>query len=61
MPTSVTQPDELVAFPWNLEANTARKLIASGAIKAKKIGRKWFALRSEVLKLMSTETTGGAK
>ncbi len=44
--------DELVAFPFGLEANAARGLIKSGELPARKIGRRWYAKRSDVLRLI---------
>lgn len=44
--------DELIPFPFNLEANAARSLIKSGELRARKIGRKWYAKRSDVLGLI---------
>lgn len=44
--------DDLVAFPWGLERNAARHLIATGELRARKIGRKWYARRSDVLRLI---------
>ena len=45
-------PDELVPFPFGLEAAAATKLVKSGVLKAAKIGRKLFARRSDLLALV---------
>ena len=44
--------DDLVPFPFGLEANAARALIKSGELKARKIGRRWYAKRSSVIALI---------
>jgi hypothetical protein len=44
--------DDLVAFPFGLEENAARGLIKSGELKARKLGRRWYAKRSDVLGLI---------
>jgi hypothetical protein len=44
--------DHLVSFPFKLEANAAKKLVASGTLKAVKIGRRWYARNSDVLALV---------
>jgi hypothetical protein len=44
--------DDLVAFPFGLETNAARGLIKSGELRARKIGRRWYAKRSDVLALI---------
>ena len=44
--------DELVVFPFGLEANAARKLMASGELPTRKLGRKFYARRSRVLALV---------
>jgi hypothetical protein len=44
--------DDLIPFPFNLEANAARTLIRSGELRARKIGRRWYAKRSDVLALI---------
>ena len=51
--TGVQPADELVKFPWGLERNAARALIASGELRARKIGRCWYARRSDVLALIT--------
>lgn len=52
---SVAAPvDGLVAFPFDLEANAARSLIKSGELRARKIGRKFYAKRSDVLALIDS-------
>ncbi len=43
---------DLVAFPFGLEANAARRLIASGELPARKVGRRWMALTSDVAALV---------
>ena len=45
-------PDELVPFPFGLEANAARSLVASGELVARKLGRKLYARRSAILALV---------
>lgn len=46
-------PDELLAFPFgNLERNAARALIRDGHLPVAKIGRKFYARRSDVLALV---------
>jgi hypothetical protein len=44
--------DDLVEFPFSLERSTANRLIKSGELRARKLGRKWYAKRSEVLGLI---------
>ncbi len=44
--------DDLVAFPFGLEENAARGLIKRGELRARKIGRRWYAKRSDVLGLI---------
>jgi len=45
-------PDELVPFPFGLEAEAARRLMRSGDLPHAKLGRKWYAKRSDVLALV---------
>lgn len=44
--------DELIGFPFGLEANAARKLVRDGTLRAARIGRRWYAKRSDVLALV---------
>ncbi|MGH7297944.1 MAG: helix-turn-helix domain-containing protein [Polyangiaceae bacterium] len=44
--------DDLVSFPFGLEENAARGLIKRGELRARKIGRRWYAKRSDVLGLI---------
>lgn len=44
--------DELVSFPFGLEENAARGLIRRGELPARKIGRRWYARRSDLLGLI---------
>jgi Helix-turn-helix domain len=50
--TGALPPDALIPFPFGLEKNAARRLIASGELRARKLGRRWFARRSDVLALV---------
>jgi hypothetical protein len=51
----VLQPaDLLVAFPFGLEKNAARGLIKRGELPARKLGRRWYAKRSDVLGLIDS-------
>ncbi len=45
-------PDELVPFPFGLERAAASKLVASGELPTRKLGRKTYARRSAVLVLV---------
>lgn len=45
-------PDELVAFPFGLDAKTARGLVRRGELPSRKLGRKLYARRSDVLALV---------
>ncbi len=45
-------PDELMEFPFGLEAEAARRLMRSGDLPHAKLGRKWYAKRSDVLALV---------
>jgi len=48
-----TAPDELVPFPFGqLERNAARALIRDGHLPVVKLGRKFYARRSDVLALV---------
>lgn len=49
---TTTAPDELVCFPFGLEVSSARALVASGELPARKLGRKYYAKRSAVLALV---------
>jgi hypothetical protein len=44
--------DDLVTFPFGLEPNAARRLIKSGELRARKIGRRWYTKRSDLLALI---------
>jgi hypothetical protein len=48
----VEAPDELVAFPFGLEASAASSLVRRGKLRAAKIGRRLYAKRSDVLALV---------
>jgi len=45
-------PDELVAFPFGLEARAARALVSNGTLPAARIGRRIYAKRSDVVSLV---------
>jgi hypothetical protein len=47
--------DDLLLFPFGLERNAARRLIHRGDLKARKIGRRWYAKRSDVLALIDQD------
>jgi len=50
---AATAPDELIPFPFGkLERNAARALIRDGHLPAVKLGRKFYARRSDVLGLV---------
>jgi len=51
-PTPVPPRDDLLCFPFGLEHNAARPLIKTGEVRARKIGRRWYAKRSDVLALV---------
>jgi hypothetical protein len=52
-PPASSAPDELLPFPFgNLERNAARALIRDGHLPVAKIGRKFYARRSDVLALV---------
>lgn len=51
-PREPVAPDDVIAFPYGLEASAARKLEANGRIKPAKIGRKRYVRRSIVLALV---------
>jgi hypothetical protein len=53
--------DDLVPFPFGLEQNAARRLIASGELRARKIGRRWYARRSDVLGLIDNAPPAPAR
>jgi len=58
-PPPAPAPDELVPFPFgNLERNAARALIRDGHLPVAKIGRKFYARRSDMLALV--ERVGAA-
>lgn len=44
--------DELVPFPFGLEARAARALIQRGWLRAARIGRRWYAKRSDLVALV---------
>lgn len=56
----VEAPDELVAFPFGLEASAARKLVRDGILIAAKIGRRTYAKRSAILALVDKLASNGA-
>ena len=45
-------PDELVAFPFGFERRAASALVRQGKLATKKIGRRSYARRSDVLALV---------
>ena len=45
-------PDDLVPFPFGLEKNAARRLIKTGELRARKLGRRYYAKRSDLLALI---------
>lgn len=45
-------PNALVAFPFGLEARTARALVNSGELRSRKIGRKTYALATDLAALV---------
>ena len=61
-PPTPGAPDELVAFPFgNFERNAARALMKEGHLKVAKIGRKFYARRSDVLALVDTLAVAQAR
>lgn len=46
--------DDLVALPGPLDANTAKKLVASGVLPARKLGRRWYTLRRHLAALITS-------
>jgi len=59
-PPPSAAPDELVPFPFgNFERNASRALMRDGHLPVAKIGRKFYARRSDVLALV--ERVGVAK
>ncbi len=59
-PPAPSAPDELVPFPFgNFERNAARSLMREGHLPVAKIGRKFYARRSDVLALV--ERVGAAQ
>ncbi len=48
----VAAPDELLAFPFGLEAAAAARLVKDGTLRAAKIGRKLYAKRSDIVSLV---------
>ncbi len=46
------QCDELVAFPFGLEARAARALVRARTLPTRKIGRRVYARRSDLLALV---------
>lgn len=48
----VNAPDALVVLPDVLEQAACMRLVREGALPACKIGRKWYARRSDVLALV---------
>ena len=47
-----TPCDELVAFPFGLEARTAKALVRRGDLKAARLGRRLYCKRSDLLALV---------
>jgi hypothetical protein len=57
-PSPPSAPDELVPFPFgNFERNAARALMREGHLPVAKIGRKFYARRSDVLALIEKLAT----
>lgn len=54
-------PDELVAFPFGLDARTARALVRSGELPSRKLGRRLYARRSDLLALVPPRRAGMAR
>jgi hypothetical protein len=50
--SAVDTPDELVAFPFGFERRAASALVRAGALPTKKIGRRLYARRSDLLALV---------
>jgi len=48
-------PDDLIAFPFGLEARTAHALIRCGRLRAVRLGRRLYSKRSLVLALVDDE------
>ena len=58
-PPAPSAPDELLPFPFgNLERNAARALMKDGHLPVAKIGRKFYARRSDVLALVEKLAVG---
>ena len=53
--------DDLVQFPFGLEAAAARGLIRRGELRARKLGRRWYARRSDVLALIDAAPPAPAR
>ena len=51
-PAPMAPPDELVPFPFGLEVSAARKLVRDGTLRAARIGRRFYAKRSDVVGLV---------
>lgn len=61
-PAVLAAPDELLPFPFGIEARTAKQLVQSGKLAAAKLGRRLYARRSDVLALvdrLATPATAG--
>lgn len=51
-PAVIAPPDELLPFPFGIEARTAKQLVRSGKLTAAKLGRRLYARRSDLLALV---------
>lgn len=51
-PSRVEAPDDLIPFPFGLEAGAARKVVRDRVLRAARIGRRLYARRSDVLALV---------
>jgi hypothetical protein len=57
--TGIEPTEDLICLrDSGIEAAALRRLIKSGELPARKLGRKWFALRSDLAKLISSHTAG---
>ena len=50
--------DGIVEFPFGFSENAARALIKSGRIRAKKVGRHWFATKSDLIAFLEADAAG---
>ncbi len=51
-PTTIAAPDVLDRLPGPLERAAADRLVRDGVLRAAKIGRHWYARRSDILALV---------